>query len=83
MVAVETAVRPATLHITQGGPVGSSRLWQAPDRTNPEDLDGGEVSGEVELLDLNRNVWTVAPNLTVPRSALQAIKVENMYRSFV
>ena len=52
-------------------------------RKDPEDLDGGEVSGEVELLDLTRNVWTVAPNLTVPRSALQAIKVENMYRSFV
>ena len=52
-------------------------------RKDPEDVDGGEVSGEVELLDLIRNIWTVAPNLTVPRSALQAIKVENMNRRFV
>ena len=40
-------------------------------------------SGDVELLGLVRNVWTVAPSLTVPRFALQAIKVENMYRRFV
>ena len=52
-------------------------------REDPEDVDGGDVSGDVELLDLVRNVWTVAPNLTVPRSAIQAIKVENMNRRFV
>ena len=53
-------------------------------REDPEDVDGEWTeSGDVELLDLVRNVWTVAPSLTVPRFALQAIKVENMYRRFV
>ena len=52
-------------------------------REDPEDVDGGDVSGDVELLDLVRNVWTVAPSLTVSRAYLQAIKVENMNRRFV
>ena len=41
--------------------------------------EDGEVSGHVELLDVTNNVWRTASPLTVPRSALKAITVDNFY----
>ena len=42
-------------------------------------MEDGEVSGHVELLDITNNVWRTASPLTVPRSALKAITVNNFY----
>ena len=47
-------------------------------KKNPED-DEGEICGDVEVLDLEKNVWKSAPSLTVPRSALKALRINNFY----
>ena len=43
-----------------------------------QDADG-EVCGQVELLDIISHVWSVASSLSVPRSALKAVIVENLF----
>ena len=47
-------------------------------KKDPED-DEGEICGEVELLDVEKNVWRSGPALTVPRSALRVLQVNNFY----
>ena len=48
-------------------------------KKDPED-DQGEICGAVEEFDVEKNVWKVAPSLTVPRSALKTIQVKNFYQ---
>ena len=47
-------------------------------KKDPED-DAGEICGEVELLDVEKKVWRSGPALTVPRSALRVLQVNNFY----
>ena len=47
-------------------------------KKDPEDAEG-EICGEVELLDLEKKVWSLAPSLIVPRSALKVLQVNNFY----
>ena len=47
-------------------------------KKNPED-DEGEITGLVEVLDLEKKVWSLAPSLTLPRSALEALRINNFY----
>ena len=47
-------------------------------KKDPED-DEGEICGDVEVLDLEKKVWSPAPSLTLPRSALKALKINNFY----
>ena len=48
-------------------------------KKDPED-DQGEICGAVEELDVEKNVWKVAPSLTVSRSALKIVQVKNFYK---
>ena len=46
---------------------------------DPED-DQGEICGVVEEFDLEKKVWKLGPSLTVPRSALNSVHVDNFYQ---
>ena len=48
-------------------------------KKDPED-DQGETCGAVEELDVEKNVWKVAPSLTVPKEFLRTVQVKNFYK---
>ena len=48
-------------------------------KKDPED-DQGEICGVVEELDLDKKVWKLGPSLTVPRSALNSVQVDNFFQ---